>query len=579
MPAKKTFDAAALQEMADKEQEKQHKYKTRLFCCASTACLASGSAPVQDTIKQAIKVNKLNKDVQLVPTGCMGLCSHGPMVRVQTEDHHTDILYQEATSETAQQILEAYVLKTEPEEETEPAEEVGALDIPHFRGGVQKRAKKKLEESVLPQDMPFFTRQTKVVLTNAGLVNPENLGDYVASGGYRALANVLETMTPEQVCEEISNSGLRGRGGGGFPTGLKWNLLRKAPGDTKYIVANGDEGDPGAYMDRTIMEADPHRILEGMAIAGYATGARQGFLYVRGEYPIAVQRLEKAIRAATRKGILGESVMGSDFSFEAEIRIGAGAFVCGEETALMYSIEGNRGMPRMRPPYPTQSGLWGHPTLINNVETFANIAPIMEKGAAWFAGTGTEKSKGTKVFALTGDLRNTGLIEVPMGITLREIIEEMGGGMPGKRKFKAAQTGGPSGGCIPASHLDTPIDYESLQALGSIMGSGGLVVMDDKNLMPKVAKFFMEFCVDESCGKCIPCRVGTVKIQRLLEKIIDGQATHADLDQLKHLCEMVKTSSLCGLGQTAPNPVLSTLRYFPDEYESLLIQPEAAAEV
>ncbi len=326
------------------------------------------------------------------------------------------------------------------------------------------------------------------------------------------------------------------------------------------------------------MEADPHRILEGMAIAGYATGATQGYLYVRGEYPIAVQRLERAIRAANRRGILGKQVMGSDFSFECEIRIGAGAFVCGEETALMASIEGDRGMPRIRPPYPTDSGLWGHPTLINNVETFANVAPIIENGADWFAGIGTEKSKGTKVFALTGDLTNTGLIEVPMGITLREIIEEMGGGVPGEHSFKAAQTGGPSGGCIPSSHLDTPLDYESLQALGSIMGSGGLVIMDDKNLMPKVAKFFMEFCVDESCGKCIPCRVGTKKIQHLLEKIIDGKATHADLNQLVRLCETVKKSSLCGLGQTAPNPVLSTLRYFPEEYENLLIQPAAVAE-
>jgi bidirectional [NiFe] hydrogenase diaphorase subunit len=567
MPEKKNeFNSEALQEMAVKEQAQQNQYKTRLFCCASTACLASGSAPVQDTIKQAIKVNKLGKEVQLVPTGCMGLCSHGPMVRVQADDHATDILYKEVTPQIAQKVVDTHILdEAAAEKDTPPV-------------SVEKQPIKALENDVLAQDIPFFIRQTKVVLANAGLVNPENLGDYVATGGYRALAKVLETMTPEQVCEEISRSGLRGRGGGGFPTGIKWNLLRKTPGDTKYIVANGDEGDPGAYMDRTIMEADPHRILEGMAIAGYATGAQRGYLYVRGEYPIAVQRLEKAIRMATRKGILGKSVMGSDFSFEAEIRIGAGAFVCGEETALMFSIEGNRGMPRMRPPYPTQSGLWGHPTLINNVETLANIAPIIENGADWFAGLGTEKSKGTKVFALTGDLKNTGLIEVPMGITLREIIEEMGGGMPDKYKFKAAQTGGPSGGCIPASHLDTPIDYESLQALGSIMGSGGLVVMDDKNLMPKVAKYFMEFCVDESCGKCIPCRVGTVKIQRLLEKIIDGKATHADLDKLKSLCEMVKTSSLCGLGQTAPNPVLSTLRYFPEEYESLLIQPEAVNE-
>ncbi len=575
MPPRKAFNSEALQEMAAKEQEKQSKYRCRLFCCASTACLASGSTPVLETIKQAVKANKLRQEVQLVPTGCMGLCSHGPMVRVQAKNQSTDVLYQEVTAELTQQILEAHVLDEESED---GAKDVGAVDTLRSQAGVQKQIKNKLENSVLSENIPFFTRQTKVVLANAGLVNPEILGDYVARGGYRALAKVLETKTPEQVCEEIIRSGLRGRGGGGFPTGLKWTFLHNVADDEKYIIANGDEGDPGAYMDRTIMEADPHRILEGMAIAGYATGATQGYLYVRGEYPIAVQRLERAIRAANRRGILGKQVMGSDFSFECEIRIGAGAFVCGEETALMASIEGDRGMPRIRPPYPTDSGLWGHPTLINNVETFANVAPIIENGADWFAGIGTEKSKGTKVFALTGDLTNTGLIEVPMGITLREIIEEMGGGVPGEHSFKAAQTGGPSGGCIPSSHLDTPLDYESLQALGSIMGSGGLVIMDDKNLMPKVAKFFMEFCVDESCGKCIPCRVGTKKIQHLLEKIIDGQATHADLNQLVRLCETVKKSSLCGLGQTAPNPVLSTLRYFPEEYENLLIQPAAVAE-
>ena len=575
MPPEKAFNSEALQEMAAKEQEKQSTYRCRLFCCASTACLASGSTPVLETIKQAVKANKLRQEVQLVPTGCMGLCSHGPMVRVQAKNQSTDVLYQEVTAELTQQILEAHVLDEESED---GAKDVGSVDTLRSQAGVQKQIKNKLENSVLSENIPFFTRQTKVVLANAGLVNPEILDDYVARGGYRALAKVLETKTPEQVCEEIIRSGLRGRGGGGFPTGLKWTFLHNVADDEKYIIANGDEGDPGAYMDRTIMEADPHRILEGMAIAGYATGATQGYLYVRGEYPIAVQRLERAIRAANRRGILGKQAMGSDFSFECEIRIGAGAFVCGEETALMASIEGDRGMPRIRPPYPTDSGLWGHPTLINNVETFANVAPIIENGADWFAGIGTEKSKGTKVFALTGDLTNTGLIEVPMGITLREIIEEMGGGVPGEHSFKAAQTGGPSGGCIPSSHLDTPLDYESLQALGSIMGSGGLVIMDDKNLMPKVAKFFMEFCVDESCGKCIPCRVGTKKIQHLLEKIIDGQATHADLNQLVRLCETVKKSSLCGLGQTAPNPVLSTLRYFPEEYENLLIQPAAVAE-
>lgn len=572
MPPKNRFTSEALQEMTQKEQEKQQQFKTRLFCCASTACLASGSTPVQELIKQTIKVNKLRKEVQLVPTGCMGLCSHGPMLRVQSQAHTTDILYQAVTAETAQQILETYVLEDELEDEPEKKNEaVDALDIPHFRASVQKQREKSLAKAMLSQDIPFFTRQTKVVLANAGLIDPENLGDYVANGGYQALANVLETMTPEQVCEEITRSGLRGRGGAGFPVGLKWTFMRQASGDLKYIVANGDEGDPGAYMDRTIMEADPHRILEGMAIAGYATGAQRGYLYVRGEYPIAVQRLEKAIRMATRKGILGPTVMGSDFSFEAEIRIGAGAFVCGEETALMYSIEGDRGVPRMRPPYPTQSGLWGHPTLINNVETFANVAPILENGADWFASIGTEKSKGTKVFALTGDLKNTGLIEVPMGITLREIVEIIGDGVPGGKNFKAAQTGGPSGGCIPAAHLDTPVDYESLKELGSIMGSGGLVIIDDGNRMPDVAKFFMEFCVDESCGKCVPCRVGTVKMQGLLDKITTGRATAADLDKLEKLCRMVQKTSMCGLGQTAPNPVLSTLRYFRPEYEAMLV--------
>jgi bidirectional [NiFe] hydrogenase diaphorase subunit len=373
-------------------------------------------------------------------------------------------------------------------------------------------------------------------------------------------------MTPAGVCETIVKSGLRGRGGAGYPAGLKWDLVRKAPGDKKYVIANGDEGDPGAYMDRTLMESDPHRVLEGMAIAGYAVGAEQGFVYVRGEYPIAAKRLETAIRQAERRGLLGGRVLDSKFSFRIDIRIGAGAFVCGEETALMASIMGRRGQPWPRPPYPAQKGLWGYPTLINNVETFGSIAPIIENGAAWYSSIGTEKSKGTKVFALAGTVENTGLIEVPMGISLREIVFEIGGGISGGRKFKAAQTGGPSGGCIPEEHLDTPMDYESLSKLGSIMGSGGLVVMDDTSCMPDVAKFFMEFCMEESCGKCVPCRAGTVQLHRILEHITDGSATPQDLERLEELCIMLKETSLCGLGQSAPNPLLSTLKYFREEY-------------
>ncbi len=373
-----------------------------------------------------------------------------------------------------------------------------------------------MQEKLLPVDLPFFAKQTKVVLSNSGLIDPERLEDYVARGGYLALAYALREMSPEEVCAEISQSGLRGRGGAGYPAGLKWDLVRKAPGDKKYVVANGDEGDPGAYMDRTLMESDPHRVLEGMAIAGYAVGADQGFIYVRGEYPVAAKRLERAIRAAERRGLLGSRVLDSGFSFRIDIRIGAGAFVCGEETALMACIMGRRGQPVPRPPYPAQSGLWGQPTLINNVETFGNIVPIIEHGAEWYAGIGTAKSKGTKIFALAGKVENTGLIEVPMGITLREIVFDIGGGIPDGREFKAAQTGGPSGGCIPAQFLDTKVDYESLKALGSIMGSGGLIVMDDQSCMPDVAKFFMEFCMDESCGKCVPCRVGTVQMYRIL---------------------------------------------------------------
>jgi bidirectional [NiFe] hydrogenase diaphorase subunit len=469
----------------------------------------------------------------------MGPCSRGPLVTVLEDGKET--VYENVTQDMAKTILEKHAFK---------------------------RMAPELDGQLLPPDWPFFTKQKKIVLGDSGTVDPEKLESYIARGGYTALAHALREMSSEDVCEEIVKSGIRGRGGAGFPSGLKWHMVRKSIGEKKYVVANGDEGDPGAYMDRTLMESDPHRVIEGMAIAGYAVGADQGYIYVRGEYPLAAKRLEKAIRAAERKGLLGSRIMDSNFNFRIDIRIGAGAFVCGEETALMQSIMGRRGQPIPRPPYPANKGLWSGPTLINNVETFGNIAAIIGKGAAWYSSFGTEKSRGTKVFALAGKVVNTGLIEVPIGITLREIVYDIGGGIPGGKAFKAAQTGGPSGGCIPAEYMDTPIDYETLQRLGSIMGSGGLIVMDETSCMPDVAKFFMEFCMDESCGKCTSCRVGTVQMHRMLDSITDGSATADTLSRLEELCLMVKETSLCGLGQTAPNPIYSTLRYFRDEYEA-----------
>lgn len=527
-----------LTNLAQREQEKQQAFRCRFLCCASTPCLSSGSSSVAQSIQDSIKEKGLRAEVQLVSTGCMGPCSRGPVVTVQ-QPGQDDIVYEQVTPELAQEILEQHVTQQ--------------ISLP---------------KNVLPADIPFFAKQQKVVLANSGLIDPERLEDALAHGGYRALAHALREMTPEEVCDEIVASGLRGRGGGGYPAGLKWQMVRKATGDRKYVVANGDEGDPGAYMDRTLMESDPHRVLEGMAIAGYAVGAEQGYVYVRGEYPIAAKRLERAIRSAERRGLLGSRILDSGFNFRIDVRIGAGAFVCGEETALMASIMGRRGQPVPRPPYPAESGLWGQPTLISNVETFGSIAPIIANGATWFADIGTEKSKGTKIFALAGKVENTGLIEVPMGITLREIIFDIGGGIPDGGHFKAAQTGGPSGGCIPEEFLDTPVDYESLKALGSIMGSGGLIVMDDQSCMPDVAKFFMEFCMDESCGKCVPCRVGTVQMHRILERITNGSATEEDLQTLEELCDVVGATSLCGLGQSAPNPVISTLHYFRKEYEA-----------
>ncbi len=464
----------------------------------------------------------------------MGLCSRGPLVLNSAEQR----LYGNVT----------------------------AADAPAIVAG-NSAAESELAGRSIDLQSPFFTRQHKIVLANSGRVDPEKLTDYIAAGGYQSLAKALEEMTPREVIEQVRKSGLRGRGGAGYPTGLKWDLVAKQAAPTKYVVCNADEGDPGAFMDRSVLEGDPHRVLEGMALAGYAVGAQQGYVYVRGEYGLAIQRLQNAIKQAEREHLLGSRILEQGFQFRIDLRIGAGAFVCGEETALIASIEGKRGQPRQRPPYPPASGLWGEPTLINNVETFANIPPIIEKGGDWFAAIGTATSKGTKVFALAGKIANTGLIEVPMGMTLREILFDIGGGVP-ERKFKAAQTGGPSGGCIPEPLLDTPVDYESLAEIGSIMGSGGLIVMDETSCMVDVARFFMEFCMDESCGKCIPCRAGTVQMHDILRRITTGDASADDLEMLKSLSTLLRETSLCGLGQTAPNPVVSTLRYFPEEYEA-----------
>ncbi len=519
------------------EKERARQKQTRVYCCTSTGCQAANSMDVKKNMDKAVKDGGLGDRVEVVGVGCMGFCGKGPLVQVDPEE----TLYEEVTPERAASIIETIGGNSNG---STPAQG----DIKH----------------------PFFARQMRVVRENTGKIDPERIEEYIAVGGYQSLYKVIHDMSPNEVVDEISQSGLRGRGGGGFPTGLKWATVAKMPGDRKYVICNGDEGDPGAFMDRSVLESDPHLVLEGMAIAAYAVGADRGFIYVRAEYPLAIERLEKAIKQAKKYGLLGSQIFDSPFDFKIDIRIGAGAFVCGEETALIQSIEGGRGNPVPRPPYPAQSGLWGDPTLINNVESLANIAAIIKRGAEWYSGIGTENSKGTKIFALTGKIENNGLIEVPMGITLREIVEEMGGGVSDGGTVKAVQTGGPSGGCIPASMLDTPVDYDSLTKVGSMMGSGGMVVMDQGTSMVEVARFYMEFCREESCGKCIPCRAGTVQLYDLLNKIINKQATQADLEKMESLCNMVKDTSLCGLGMTAPNPVLSTLRYFKEEYEALL---------
>ncbi len=520
------------------EKERAARKKTVIRCCLAAGCMSSNSDGVKKQLEQAVKDAGLSDEVEVRGVGCMKLCCEGPLVSVDTQD----ALYEEVTPDNALELVKT------------------------LKGGKTKVKRGDLNH-------PFFKKQLSIVLANSGEIDPERIEAYIAAEGYQALHHVLRELTPKEVVEAMVKSGLRGRGGAGFPTGLKWGTVAKTQSAQKYVICNADEGDPGAFMDRSVLESDPHCVLEGMAIAAYAVGATQGFIYVRAEYPLAIKRLQTAIKQAKTLGLLGSGVFESPFNFNIDIRIGAGAFVCGEETALMASVEGKRGTPRPRPPFPAESGLWDCPTLINNVETFANVPPILRKGAEWFAGIGTEKSKGTKVFALAGKITNTGLIEVPMGTPLRRIVEEMGGGAPDGGKIKAVQTGGPSGGCIPADALDTPVDYDSLTKLGSIMGSGGMIVMDDTTRMVDVARYFMEFCVDESCGKCIPCRAGTVQMLHLLEKILARKATARDLAKLEELCDMVKHTSLCGLGQTAPNPTLSTLRFFRKEYEELL-QPD-----
>jgi len=532
-------------------------YRSQVLICGGTGCTSSDSMKILEKFKEEVKKQNIENEIEIVRTGCFGLCELGPVVIVYPEG----AFYSRVKVEDVEEIVAEHLVKGRPVTRLLYTETIDEGRI------------KSLNET------GFYKKQERIALRNCGVIDPENIDEYIAFDGYKALAKVLTTMTPEQVIEEVKKSGLRGRGGGGFPTGLKWELTAKSKADQKYVVCNADEGDPGAFMDRSILEGDPHSVLEAMAIAGYAIGANQGYIYVRAEYPIAVQRLKVAIKQAREYGLLGKNIFGTDFSFDIEIRLGAGAFVCGEETALMNSIEGRRGMPNPKPPFPAQSGLWGKPTLINNVETYANIPPIIVRGGEWFASKGTEKSKGTKVFALGGKITNTGLVEVPMGITLREVIYEIGGGIPNGKKFKAVQTGGPSGGCLTAEHLDTPIEYDTLTALGSMMGSGGMIVMDEDTCMVDVARFYLDFTRDESCGKCTPCRIGTKRMLEILDRIVEGKGTLEDLDKLEELGKQIKAASLCGLGQTAPNPVLSTLKHFRDEYVAHVVDKKCPAGV
>ena len=532
-------------------------YRSQVLICGGTGCTSSGSVKIAKRLQEEIDKNGLTDEVMVVRTGCFGLCALGPIMIVYPEGTFYSMVKEEDIAEiVSEHLLKGRIVTRLVYDETVAENEIKSL-----------------------KETDFYKKQHRIALRNCGVINPECIDEYIGRNGYEALGKVLKTMTPDDVIQVILDSGLRGRGGGGFPTGLKWSFTRKNQADQKYVVCNADEGDPGAFMDRSVLEGDPHCIVEAMAICGYATGATEGYIYVRAEYPIAVKRLQIAIDSARELGLLGKNIFDSGFDFDLHIRLGAGAFVCGEETALMTSIEGNRGEPRPRPPFPAEKGLFGKPTTENNVETFANIPQIILHGAESFASMGTERSKGTKVFALGGNIKHTGLVEIPMGTTLREIVEDIGGGIPNGRKFKAAQTGGPSGGCIPASLMDTEIDYDNLTAIGCMMGSGGLIVMDDSNCMVDIAKFFLDFTVDESCGKCSPCRIGTRRMQEILEKIIAGKATLDDLDKLEELAHYIKENSLCGLGQTAPNPVLATLKFFREEYIAHIVDKKCPAGV
>ena len=553
--AKEILEKAAMCESG--KDADGNTYRTHVLVCGGTGCTSSGSARIRERLEKEIEANGLSDEVCVVKTGCFGLCALGPIMIVYPEGTFYSMVQEEDIPEiVTEHLLKGNVVKHLLYEETVKADKIIPLN-----------------------ETNFYKKQHRVALRNCGVINPEKIDEYIGTGGYEALGIVLTEKKPEDVIQILLDSGLRGRGGAGFPTGLKWKFAAGNEADQKYVCCNADEGDPGAFMDRSILEGDPHAVLEAMAIAGYAIGASQGYIYVRAEYPIAVQRLEIAIEQAREYGLLGKNIFDSGFDFDIELRLGAGAFVCGEETALMTSIEGNRGEPRPRPPFPALKGLFQKPTILNNVETYANIPQIIVNGPEWFASMGTEKSKGTKVFALGGKIHNTGLVEIPMGTTLREIVEEIGGGVPNGKKFKAAQTGGPSGGCIPAEHLDIPIDYDNLLSIGSMMGSGGLIVMDEDTCMVDIAKFFLEFTVDESCGKCTPCRIGTRRMLEILEKITKGQATMEDLDKLEELCYHLQSNSLCALGQTAPNPVLSTLRYFRDEYIAHIVDKKCPAGV
>ena len=533
--------------------------RSHVLICGGTGCTSSGSPAIREHLEKELKKQGLDEEIKVVQTGCFGLCALGPIMIVYPDG----TFYSRVTEDDVTEIVSEHLLKGRPVERLvyNPKDE----EMPH---GVTSLS-----------ETPFYKSQLRIALRNCGVINPEEIDEYIALDGYLALGKVLTEMTPQQVIDIIKASGLRGRGGAGFPTGTKWQFAANNAADEKYIICNADEGDPGAFMDRSVLEGDPHAVLEAMAIAGYAIGGTHGYIYVRAEYPIAVKRLKIAIDQARAYGLLGNKIFGTNFNFDIDIRLGAGAFVCGEETALMTSIEGFRGEPRNKPPFPAVKGLFGKPTVINNVETLANIPQIIVKGAEWFASMGTECSKGTKVFALGGKINNTGLVEIPIGTTLRQILFEIGGGIPGGKAFKAAQTGGPSGGCIPSEHLDTPIDYETLKQIGSMMGSGGLIVMDEDNCMVDIARFFLEFTVDESCGKCTPCRIGTRRLLEMLNKIIEGNGTLEDLDKMETLCHYITNNALCGLGQTAPNPVLSTLKYFRKEYEAHVVEKRCPAGV